>query len=412
MAEKLVTSELLEAYLACPTKCYLRSIGEAPPANAYTSWSQSTNDAYRGKGISRLLTTAPEVDFPKLKTSASKDGRSLVAIDQVVRSHNLQARIHVVQRLAFCGTGNASRFVPLRFTLANRLSHADRMMAAFDAFVLSKDLGHEVGVAQIVHGENWSKLNVKTCTVSRKLSRTIAKVAKLLCAVSPPTLTLNRHCPECEFRDRCRTKATESDDLSLLAGLPEKEKLRLNGKGIFTTRQLSYTFRPRRRAKRLAAKPEKYHHSLRARAVREQKIHVVGKPEFRIERGTPVFFDVEGIPDRNFYYLIGLRVEHESQVDHHSLWADTREDEQRIWTSFLNVLPSIKDPVLMHYGSFETTFLRKMRVRYGDAPDGSEAARATGCPINLLSAMYARVYFPVVFKWAQGKRSFPGVRMV
>jgi len=41
---------------------------------------------------------------------------------------------------------------------------------------------------------------------------------------------------------------------------------------------------------------------------------------------------VEGIPDREFYYLIGLRVKTTEQVIQHSLWADSVDEEKRIWT--------------------------------------------------------------------------------
>jgi hypothetical protein len=57
----------------------------------------------------------------------------------------------------------------------------------------------------------------------------------------------------------------------------------------------------------LRDKREKYHHSLRALAIRQKKIHIVGNPEIMIE-GTPVYLDVEGLPDRDFYYLIGVRL--------------------------------------------------------------------------------------------------------
>lgn len=113
----------------------------------------------------------------------------------------------------------------------------------------------------------------------------------------PPDLVLNRHCPECEFRDRCRQKAIETDDLSLLAGMSAKERQKLRSKGIFTVTQLSYTFRPRRRPKRLRDKCEKYHHALEALAIREKKIHIVGSPELKIE-STPVYLDVECLLDR------------------------------------------------------------------------------------------------------------------
>ena len=52
---------------------------------------------------------------------------------------------------------------------------------------------------------------------------------------------------------RCRQKAEEKDDLSLLSGMTEKERRNLHDKGIFTVTQLSYTFRPR---------PE-WHHRIR-----------------------------------------------------------------------------------------------------------------------------------------------------
>src|SRR6185295_770111 len=124
-----------------------------------------------------------------------------------------------------------------------------------------------------------------------------------------------------------------------------------------------YNFRPRRRPKRLRDKPERYHHSLKALAIREKKIHIVGCPELKIE-GTPVFLDVEGLPDRDFYYLIGVRIGQGDAAVQHSLWADTFEDEAKIWQQFLSILKTVEKPVLIHYGSYETRFLKKMKDRY------------------------------------------------
>ena len=156
----------------------------------------------------------------------------------------------------------------------------------------------------------------------------------------------------------------EKDDLSLLAGMSAKERQKLRSKGIFTVTQLSYTFRPRRRPKRQRDKREKYHHALKALAIREQKIHIVGSPELKIE-GTPVYLDVEGLPDRDFYYLIGVRIGHGESAVQHSLWADTVADEGKIWREFLALLETVEQPVLIHYGSYETTFLKEMKERHG-----------------------------------------------
>jgi hypothetical protein len=55
-------------------------------------------------------------------------------------------------------------------------------------------------------------------------------------------------------------------------------------------------------------------------ALREKKIHIVGSPELKIE-GTPIYIDVEGLPDRDFYYLIGMRLGSGTSAIQHSFWA-------------------------------------------------------------------------------------------
>jgi Transposase IS66 family/RNase_H superfamily len=110
--------------------------------------------------------------------------------------------------------------------------------------------------------------------------------------------------------------------------------------------------------------------------------------------GTPVYLDVEGLPDRDFYYLIGLRFQSGQRVSQHSLWAANENDEKRIWKEFLGVLSRIKKPVLIHYGSFETTFLKRMYQKYGELVGGSRFAEAITSAVNLLSVTFAKVYFP------------------
>ena len=110
--------------------------------------------------------------------------------------------------------------------------------------------------------------------------------------------------------------------------------------------------------------------------------------------GTPVYIDVEALPDRDFYYLIGLRWPSENGIQQRSLWADLLEDEVRLWADFLGVLSSIDSPTLVHYGSFEATFFKKMADRYGAPREDLAAAKALGFSINLVSVIFARIYFP------------------
>ena len=144
-------------------------------------------------------------------------------------------------------------------------------MLALDAFTLSQSLGREVSIGKIVHIDDHTTLKVKTSAMTSEVRKRLERIATLLSNPAPPDLVLNPHCAECEFQARCRQKAKEKDDLSLLANMSAKERKKFHSKGIFTVTQLSYTFRPRRRQKRLAGKREKYHHSLKALAIRERK---------------------------------------------------------------------------------------------------------------------------------------------
>jgi predicted RecB family nuclease len=388
----MITSELLEAYLACPMKCYLQLTGERCSENEFSDWYQAEKESYRRTGIRRLESILSHGSaYRQIEPSRLKKTRWQLAFDQTFNVDDLSANIPAIQRSPT--KDGSSEFIPIRFVHMNKLSRVDKMTAAFDAIVLSKIAHQPVGVAKIIHGDSWTTIKVQVAAQLRELTKTISRLRHFLIASAPPDLILNRHCPECEFRDRCRKKAIEKDDLSLLARLTYKERTRLNRRGIFTVNQLSYTFRPRRRPKRLAARPEKYHHSLRALAVREKKIHIVGKMQPPI-RGTPVFFDVEALPDRDFYYLVGIQIEAGENPRTYSLWADSLSDEQTVWADFLAIVSTVERPVLIHYGSFETKFMNKMRDRYGSPPDGSIAAEAIASPVNLLSLIFATIYFP------------------
>jgi len=393
-----INPDVFEAYLRCPTKCWLRSTGEPSACNSYPEWVRTQNDSYRTTGMERLLADSPKdeielsPDMENVKDAKWRLAFSL-AVQAQIDSCVLESELHAVERVAAEGQGKPAQIIPVRFLFTDKPYWHDKLLLVFDALVLSEVLGCDVSYGKIVHGDDHATRTVHTSAVAGKVRKIIEKIATLLASHTPPDLVLNRHCVECEFRDRCRQKAIEQDDLSLLSKMTERERRKLNSKGVFTVKQLSYTFRARRRPKRLAGKREKYHHSLKALAIRERKIHIVGRPKLELE-GTPVYLDVEGIPDRNFYYLVGLRVKAAEQVTQHSLWADSVDEEKRIWTDFLKILSGIQHPVLVHYGSYETTFLKRMCSRYGEPVKDSPLAKIIKSAVNLLSSIFAQIYFP------------------
>jgi predicted RecB family nuclease len=423
-----ITSQVFQAYLKCNTKCWLYSLGEKGKGNEYADWLRDRNDSYYNLGVKRLFEGLPqsqydspvayadfrigrwrlaagvvvECAFRHGRSCGSKDLLNLTNLTNGSQAHPsaflddagviLATHLPAVERLG-SGPKRKLQYIPIRFIFRNKITNDDRLLLGFDAFVLSAALGYRVERAKIIRGDDYRTLNIKTTTLLIKVRNRIEKIMPILISPSPPQIILSRNCVECEFQSACRQKAAEKDELTLLQGMTPKEREINHKKGIFTVNQLSYTFRPRRRPKSLRGRRDKYHHSLKALAIREKKIHVLGNPDFKID-GTPVFLDVEALPDRGFYYLIGLRIKNESSIDQYSLWADRFDDEEVIWRQFLDILCSVERPTLIHYGSFETTFFRDMTKRYSKVPEGSPAANAIESAVNLLSVIFGQIYFP------------------
>jgi predicted RecB family nuclease len=290
------------------------------------------------------------------------------------------------------GRGKPAQFVPIRFVFRNKLTKDDRLLLAYDALVLSQVLGRAVGLGKIIHGDDHATLKVKTSALTSELRKRINKLAAMLSSPAPPDLVLNRHCAECEFQGRCRKIAVEKDDLSLLAGVSAKERERHRSKGIFTVNQLSYTFRPRRTPKRAKHPAKPRHFALQALAIRENTVYIHGTPELP-ECKSRVYLDIEGLPDRDSYYLIGALVVTDGQETFHSFWADTLAEQTAMFSELAESVSGLPDVRVFHFGDYDTMALKKIAALLPEAArSGLEAIRQRS--VNVLSLVRPHVYFP------------------
>jgi len=284
-------------------------------------------------------------------------------------------------------------FIPIRFVFTNKLDKDAKLLLAFDAFVLSKLLGREVGLGKIIHGDDRNTLNVKTGALVSEVRGLTEKIGDLLSSNSSPELILNRHCPQCEFQNQCRQKAIEKDDISLLSSITETERQGYRSKGIFTVTQLSYTFRPRRVPERAKNPATPHYFALQALAIREKTVYVHGAPRFP-ESKTQVYLDIEGLPDNQSYYLIGVLTVSEEKEIFHSFWADHESQEVDIFSQFVEAVCQWPDSRILHFGRYETVALKRMKARLPESLHAKIDAileRAT----NVLSVIHPHVYFPV-----------------
>jgi predicted RecB family nuclease len=389
-----ITPSLFHADLKCPTKCWLRFTGEPATGNSYAEWVQHQNETYQTTAIERLRSEVPQDECAvtptreNLKTSKWRLGFEVL----LTPSENLETRLHAVERIAAEGRGKPAQFIPIRYVFTNKLDKDEKLLLAFDAFVLSEILGREVSLGKIVHGDDHASLKVKPSALTAEVRKRIEKITAILSNSSPPDLILNRHCVECEFHDRCRKIAVEKDDLSLLAGMDEMERSRHRSKGIFTVTQLSYTFRPRRTPKRAKNPAKPRYLALQALAIRENTVYFHGTPTLPQSK-TQVYLDIEGLPDRNFHYLIGILIVSDGHETFHSFWADTQADEPTIFAQFADTISQLEDFRVFHFGDYDTAALKHIKRRLSESHQKQLDVILGKCT-NVLSALYPHVYFP------------------
>ena len=261
-----------------------------------------------------------------------------LAVETNAWVQNLESTIHAVERLASERRDNFPVFTPIRFIFTNKLHSDDKLLLAFDAFVLSQLLDRKVAMGKVIHGNNYATLRVNADVLMTEVRRLNERISALLSSNSPPELVLNRHCPECEFQNQYRQKAIEKDDISLLSGITETECRGHHTRGIFTVTQLSYTFRSRRTPKRAKNPAAPHYFALQALAIRENTVFIHGTPRLP-ESETKVYLDIEGLPDNDSYYLIGALVVSKEKEIFHSFWADHESQEPGIFSQFGSGLP-------------------------------------------------------------------------
>ncbi len=399
--QKPVTNGLFDAYLLCPRKPSLIAGGVTAVETDYIRLVVELYDHFRHKVSRKLQQEAKKTTTrPCDQTCSLSDlrGTDTVAFNVRATSGRLQSVIDAVTRVKGRSRMGPFHYEPTLFCPNPRIGKAHRLALAYRARVLGEAQDQFPERGSIVFGPDFSKTRVHLSSYLEQIRPLVDTLLSHIDGRTTPALFLNDHCEMCQFKNRCRKEAEDEDNLSLLKGISQKEVSRHNSRGIFTVTQLSYTFRPRRRPKRAKPAPPSHSFALRALSRRENKIHIHGDPQIPTA-ATRIFLDIESVPHRDFYYLIGmLEVGPTGKERFRHFWASDEQEEQTIFAEVIRLLDCYDDYILLHYGDFETKALRRLGSRGAEA-HGEALDRVLERSVNFLSIIFAHIYFPT---WSNG----------
>ena len=391
MAAK-ITREILESYLHCKTKAHLKLAGQQGSVSEYEALLAANRQEVRQQAIGKILAKHPEEQVARdisLTTDELRAGPPYV-LGATLEDDLVSLRFDGLKRVNGASKLGDYHYIPLLFHEGRKVGKQQRLLLELYGLLLSRLQGQIPASGIIWHGKECRTMRVRLNGDLRRTERLLREVKEMVGAESPPSLILNDHCQICEFRQRCHDQAMQEDNLSLLRGISEKEIKRYARKGIFTVTQLAHTFRPRRKGKRTSPPEERHHHALQAMAIRDKRVYVLGSPQLPASK-TNVYLDVEGCPDDRFDYLIGVLTEAGGAVRRHSFWAKDSSEQDEAFEKFLDTIASMDDFRVFCYGSYEKSFLQRMRMRSGRKELVDRVLKSL---VNILSLIYPHIYFP------------------
>ena len=387
-----ITRDVLESYLFCRYKGYLKWIGHQGIKSDFEVLLAGARDEARLTVIEKITTQHGQDQAPRgipLTDSVLKQG-PLFILDTILEDATISLSFDGLKKAPGLSKLGDLHYIPMLFHGENKIRKEHRLMLEIYGLFLFRHQGIMPGNAIIWHGKESKATKIRLNPDPRNAEQLLKGMQEALNSETAPKLILNEHCRVCEFRARCHDQAIQEDNLSLLRGMSEKEIKKLGKKGIFTITQLAHTFRPRRKGKREAQTTNRRQYALQAMAIRDKKIYIHGKPELP-SGAAHVYLDIEGDPEADFIYLIGMVIVENGQEKSHSFWADGKDQETKIFEQFVSEVARYDNFLVFCYGSYELDFLKRMRKA---AKKKKLVDKILNASVNILSLIYPHIYFP------------------
>ncbi|MFH1322066.1 MAG: TM0106 family RecB-like putative nuclease [Bacteroidota bacterium] len=377
-----ITNEILLSFIHCSYKAYRKYKSEIGEISDY---EKIFGQLKRSRKLlySEILTS--ENIF--IKTQSEGEGTDFTFNNKIIIDHKLSnsnAEI-ILDGIEFI---DKSKVILILLTPFEKITQTDKLFFALQSSFIQSEFNLNVESCKIIYGKNFHETKLKIASFTKSIKKNITELNKMLSASGEPSMILNKHCPVCEYSASCRDKAKTDGNMSLLDRATSKVIEKYKKKGILTIQQLSYIYKPRRRKKR-AKELIAHNFELQALALRTDKIYVQQLPELS-RQSIGLFLDIEGNPDQELYYLIGVLTCKDDTTICNSFWADKISDEAHIWQQFLSIINEYPIAPIYHYGNYELKAIETLGKRYN-----TNITHIQSRLINIVNSIYGKIYFPV-----------------
>jgi predicted RecB family nuclease len=249
----LITEDILLSSFCCPLKGYLKFVGVKGTPSDYELFIDAAQREYilnAQRSLQQRYTNGLHLQGATIAKAELQHGVDLI-LDARIENPLFSLRLHGLLKVPGTSPLGPFYYVPILFHEGQCIHATQKQLLALWSLALGEVQRKLPERGTIVYGSTQKLVRVSLTAHLQTMSGFLHELEQLPTRTTPPKLVLNEHCQICEFRQRCAEQAMQADELSLLRGMGEKEITKYQRKGIFTITQLSYTFRPRKKAKRV-----------------------------------------------------------------------------------------------------------------------------------------------------------------
>jgi predicted RecB family nuclease len=402
-----ISDSIVMKYIHCPYKAFLAIEEIKEDYNDYSDFIAK----YQNRLIVSLNVTPLEINTIN---QLSEIESTILTLGKYYYIENLILKNYVLNKLIIKIIKDEHECNKIHFVLPNPLDaiyFESKINAAFIIFAAQSN-GLNIDDKVTIISTNSSQATIiKLDLYFKKIEAIIENINKF--KTQPPFFSKNKHCRFCGYNEYCMKKAIEDDHLSLISSLDQKEIEELNSKGIFSVKQLSYTFKPRR--KRKDVKNQKLNHfpDLKALCLRKRTVLIYDR-DFNLRDTFPrIYLDVEGYVKTQKYYSISIVIDNNGVNSHKSFWIDNFNNEMNILYDFIRYIePYISGNYSLYcYGKYDKEFLEQLysKIKWKRKKELIKTLIENYC--DLFQIFHYQIYVPTFSNNLKSIASFLGYKL-
>src|SRR5262245_48314200 len=208
---RLITDELLEAFLQCKYKARLRALGRTGQPADFEKHRTSQPQSHRAQVHAKLFPlpeAAPRPEAPPALLDAATLQQGQARLQNVsVQSANLAARIDAIERVDVPSALGCFSYRAIQYVREPNSPVSAKLLLAYRSILLGETQGTLPSSGVMICGPDLEPRQVKLDALEGKVRELIKELAAHLDGTKEAPLVLNSHCAICEFRSVCREEA-------------------------------------------------------------------------------------------------------------------------------------------------------------------------------------------------------------